>query len=66
MHRKCEQKQSNVHKILTLDNSVENNSEKSFEIYTLLRWMGFPLIPHITIYDEYIALPKLTEQKKTI
>ena len=54
--------QSNVHKILNLDISVEIwKLKKPFLIYSTLD--GIFLIPHTTLYDEYIGRRKLTEQK---
>ena len=52
---KCEQKPSNVHKILNLDKSLQNTKIET----------EYLMIPLTILYDEYIGRPKLTEQKKT-
>ena len=33
------------------------------QAFYILRWTSFLMIPVSTLYDEYIDLPKLTEQK---
>ena len=56
-YRKCEQKQSNVHKTLNLDNSLYKTKSKKklipySRLYVLFKDTTHPLI---ILYDEYIS-----------